>query len=151
MCFCQINTTEVVQNRPINMGRLWTKGNFVVRKILFEFLLPEQQQSVTCTNQTDVSVYPWTRSEKITFDQSFVSKHHTFSFENCCLNEKRMSKDVETFQKFGGWGTETFSDQSKTQTSCDMAVANTIHCSMSPRCSKSPHLTTVKIYHSSFM
>ena len=27
-----------------------------------------------------------------------------------------------TFHKFWGWGKNTFSEQSKTQTSCDMAV-----------------------------
>ena len=81
---------------------------------------------MTCTNQADVSAYPWTRWEKITFDQSFVSKHQTFSFENCCLGKKRRSKVVGTFHKFWGWGTETFSEQSKTQTSCDMAVIDTI-------------------------
>ena len=37
-----------------------------------------------------------------------------------------MSKVVGTFHKFWGWGTETFSEQSKTQTSCDMAVIDTI-------------------------
>ena len=31
-----------------------------------------------------------------------------------------------TFHKFGGWRTETFSEQSETQTSCDMAVIDTI-------------------------
>ena len=38
------------------------------------------------------------------------------------IPEKRRSKVVKTFQKFWGWGKETFSDQSKTKTSCDMAV-----------------------------
>ena len=32
-----------------------------------------------------------------------------------------------TFHKFWGWGTEIFSKQSKTETSCDMAVIDTIH------------------------
>ena len=32
-----------------------------------------------------------------------------------------------TFHKFGGWRTETFSEQSETQTPCDMAVIDTIH------------------------
>ena len=77
---------------------------------------------MTCTNQTDVSAYPWTRWEKITFNQSFFSKTQIFSFENCCLGEKRRSKVVGTFHKFWSWGTETFSEQSKTQASCDMVV-----------------------------
>ena len=42
------------------------------------------------------------------------------------FRQKRRSKVVGTFQKFWEWGTETFSDQSKTQTSCDMAVIDTI-------------------------
>ena len=70
--------------------------------------------------------YPWISWEKITFDQSFVSKHPTFSFENCCLGKKARPKFVGTFQIFWGWETETFSVQSKTQTSCDMAVISTI-------------------------
>ena len=81
---------------------------------------------MTCTNQTDVSAYPWKRWEKITFDQSFVSKHQTFSFENCCLGKKRRSKVVGTFHKFWGWGTETFSEQSKAQTSHGMTLTHTI-------------------------
>ena len=53
------------------------KGNFVVRKNLFEFLT----RAVTIfDNQTDVSAW-----EKVTFDQSFISKHQIFSFENCPL------------------------------------------------------------------
>ena len=37
-----------------------------------------------------------------------------------------MPNVVGTFKKFGGWVTETFSDRSKSQTPCDMAVINTI-------------------------
>ena len=82
---------------------------------------------MTWTNQADVSAYPWAYLEKITFDQSLVFKHHIFSFQNCCLGKKRRSKKVvETFQKFGGWGTETFSEQSKTQISCDITVIGTV-------------------------
>ena len=61
-----------------------------------------------------VSVYLWACWEKVTFDQSFVSKHQIFSFENCCLGKKTRSKVVGTFQKFWGWGAETFHVQSKT-------------------------------------
>ena len=32
-----------------------------------------------------------------------------------------------TFRIFGGWAAGTFSDQSKLQTLCDMAVIDTIH------------------------
>ena len=81
---------------------------------------------MTWTNQTDVSAYPWTRWEKVTFDQGFVSKHQIFLFENFCLGKKRRSKVVGTFKKFWGWGTESFSVQSKTQASCDMGVIGTI-------------------------
>ena len=77
---------------------------------------------MTHVNQTNVSAQPWTCWEKITFDQSFVSKHQILSFENCILGKKRKSKVVGTFQKFGMWGAETFSDQSTTQTPCNMAV-----------------------------
>ena len=62
---------------------------------------------MTWTNQADVSAYPWTHLEKITFDESFVfNKHQIFSFEICCLGKKRKSKIMGTFQKFWGWGTE---------------------------------------------
>ena len=33
---------------------------------------------------------------------------------------------MRTSHKFGGWRTEIFSEQSETQTSCDMAVIDTI-------------------------
>ena len=64
--------------------------------------------------------------EKITFNQSLVSKHQIFSFENFRLGGKRRSKVAGIFQKFWVLGTETFSNQSKTQTLCDMAVIDTI-------------------------
>ena len=65
---------------------------------------------MTWTNQADVSACSWTHLEKITFNQSFVFKHQIFSFENCCLDKKRRSKVVGTFQKFWGWGAETFTE-----------------------------------------
>ena len=57
---------------------------------------------MTCTNQTDVSVYPWTCYEKITFDQSFVSKDQIFSFENCRLGKEKEGQRLwEHFINFG--------------------------------------------------
>ena len=50
-------------------------------------------------NKADVSAYPWTCWEKLTFDQSFLSDHKFFSFENCCLPKKRRSKVMEIFRK----------------------------------------------------
>ena len=44
------------------------------------------------TNQSNVSTQPWTCWEKITFHQSFFSKHQILSFENCILGKK---KEVE--------------------------------------------------------
>ena len=55
---------------------------------------------MTCTNQTDVSAYPWRGWGKITFNKSFVSKHNLFLFENCCLGEKSWQV-VGKFEKFG--------------------------------------------------
>ena len=79
---------------------------------------------MTHENRTDVSAYPWTHWEKITFNQSFVSKHQMFSL--MFSGGKRRSKVVGTFKNFWDWGTETFNDQSKTQLSSDMAVIDTI-------------------------
>ena len=62
---------------------------------------------------------------ELTFDQSFVSKHQIFSFENCRLDNKRRPNVVGTFRKFLEWGAENFSDQSKIQTTCNMAVIDT--------------------------
>ena len=96
-------------------------------------------------NQTGVSAYPWTCWEKLLFDQSFLSEHQIFLFENFCLSKKRRSKVMGAFRKLGvgaGWGAETFSDWFKKQTPCEMAVIATNQwLSMSPRCSMSPHLT----------
>ena len=36
-------------------------------------------------NRTQVSAYPWTCWEKLTFDRSLLSKHQIFSFENFCF------------------------------------------------------------------
>ena len=57
-------------------------------------------------NQTQVSAYPWTCWEKLTFDQSFLSKHQIFSFENFCLSKKRSLKvmgHLENLWVGGGW------------------------------------------------
>ena len=77
--------------------------------------------SVTRANQTNVSAQPWTCWEKIFFDQGFASKHQILSFENQILGKNvegrgNISKILDV------WGVETFSDQSITQTHCDMAV-----------------------------
>ena len=77
---------------------------------------------MTRANQTNVFAQPWTWWEKITFDQSFVSKHQILSFQNCILGQKTKSKDVGTFEKFRMWRAETFRDGSRAQTPCDMAV-----------------------------
>ena len=82
---------------------------------------------MTCTNQRGVSEYLWTCWEKLTFDQSFVLERQFFSFENYRLGKKRRLKVEGIFRKFGGWGAETFSDRSKSQTPCDMAAITTIH------------------------
>ena len=37
---------------------------------------------MTCTNQTDVSEYPWSCWGKLTCSQSFVSEYQIFSFKN---------------------------------------------------------------------
>ena len=58
---------------------------------------------MTCTNQADVFAYPWTCYDKLTFDQSFVSKHQIFVFENCCFGKKKVEGrgSVGTSRKFG--------------------------------------------------
>ena len=43
-------------------------------------------------NETDVFVYPWLCCEKSTLDQSFLSKHQIFSFENCCWSKEEGRK-----------------------------------------------------------
>ena len=57
--------------------------------------------------------------------QSFVSVHQIFSFENCHLGKKRNSKVVGNLEKFWKLGEETFSDRSKSQTPCEMAIIDT--------------------------
>ena len=54
-----------------------------------------------------------------------TSTYQIFLFGNCCLGKKRRSKVVWTFTKFLEWGAETFSDWSKAQTTCNMAVIET--------------------------
>ena len=105
---------------------------------------------MTCTNQAVVSAHSWTHWEKLIFDQSFFSKYQIFSFENFYLGKKRGSEVVGIFRKFLEWGAETtFSNQSKTQATCNMAVINTnqwvsmgkrYDCLMSLHCSMLPHL-----------
>ena len=70
-------------------------------------------------------------AKKITFDLNFVfSKHQNFSFENCVWfrqkNKVKCWGDNSNILELGGTSTGTFSVQSKTQTSCDMAIIGTI-------------------------
>ena len=67
---------------------------------------------MTHANQTNVSAQPLTCWEKITFDQSFISKHQILSFDSCILlgKKEKVKGVVGTFQKFWMWGVETFSD-----------------------------------------
>ena len=48
----------------------------------------------------------------------------SFSFENYCLG-KKSQRSWGHLKNFGVGGTETFSEQSETQKSCDMAVIST--------------------------
>ena len=52
-------------------------------------------------NQTEVSAYPWSCWEKLTFDQNFPSEHQIFLFENFCLSKKRRLKVMGAFRKLG--------------------------------------------------
>ena len=54
-----------------------------------------------------------------------TSTNQIFLFGNHCLGKKRRSKLVGIFRKFLEWGAETFSDWSKTQTTCNMTVIET--------------------------
>ena len=83
-----------------------------------------------CTNQTVVSAHPWTNWEKLTFNQSFITKQHQLIKFFCLRIVSQAKKEgqrswghLENF--WSGEGAETFSDQSKTQTTCHMAVIDT--------------------------
>ena len=70
--------------------------------------------------------HPWTHWEKLNFNQSFVSKHQFFLFENCCLDNKKEDQGSwgQHLKKF--WSGEQKRNlqgpKSKTQTTCNMAV-----------------------------
>ena len=54
-----------------------------------------------------------------------TSTNQIFLFENCQSGKKKKAKVTGTFRKFLEWEEETFGDQSKTQTTCNMAVIDT--------------------------
>ena len=89
MCFCQINTTKVVQSRPIKMGWLWTKRDFVARKTYSNFSCQNSNNLWHDAQIKQWFAHPWTHWEKLTFNQSFVSKHQFFLLENCCIDNKK--------------------------------------------------------------
>ena len=105
LCFCQINTTKVVQSCPIKIGWLWTRRDFVPRKTYLNF---------SCQNSTNMhkSDSGFCTSLSTLGEINFWSKHHLktstnqiFLFKNC-LGKKRRSKVAETFRKFLEWGAE---------------------------------------------
>ena len=60
---------------------------------------------------------------EINFQLKLFLKTSNFLIWKLLFKAKKISsKVVGTFKKFEKWGTETFSDWSKTQTPCDMAV-----------------------------
>ena len=94
--------------------------------------------------------YSWTRWEKITFDQSFVSKHQFFLFENCRLGKKTRSQVVGTIKIFWGWEKQKPSLcnlKRKHLVKCLLLALisefpwKAYDCTMSLRCSMSPYLT----------
>ena len=109
-------------------------GDLEQREILWleKFIQISLARTVTCdicTNQTVVSAHPWTHWEKLTFDQSFVSKQHQlikfFHLRIVNKAKKEGQRSWGTFRKFLEWRAETFCGRSKTQTTCNMAVIDT--------------------------
>ena len=80
MRFCQINTTKVVQSHPIKMGQLWTKRDFVAGKNYSNFS-DQICNQLWLWHKSNIQWFLphhlWTNREKLTFDQSFVSKTST--------------------------------------------------------------------------
>ena len=68
-------------------------GDFEQREILWleKVIQISPARTVTICDMMHkvISAHPRTHWEKLTFDQSFVSKHHFFSFENCRLDNKK--------------------------------------------------------------
>ena len=94
MCFCQINTAKIVQSHPIKMGRLWTKRDFVARKIFPARTVTicdmHKSNSGFCTSLDMLG--------EINFQLKLFLKTSFFLFENCCLGKKIRVKVMGTFR-----------------------------------------------------
>ena len=104
---------------------------------------------MTCAHQTNVSAQPWTCWEKITFNQGFVSKHKILSFENRILGKKKSRRSWGHFKNFGsGEQKPSVTDLWHKHLAAWLLYSlnskfpwKRYDCSMSPRCSMSPHFT----------
>ena len=100
-----------------------------------------KSNSVFCTSRDTLA--------EINFRLKLSLKTSNFFVWKLLFRDKKKVEGQGAFRKFGEWAVETFSDWSKTQVPCDMAVIDPnqwvsmerFDCSMLPHCSMSPHLT----------
>ena len=124
MHFSQINTTKVVQSCPIKMRQLWTKRDFVARKTYSN----SPARTVTICDMHKSNSGFCTSLDTLgesNFQSKLCLKTSNFSISKLLFRQKNKVKGCGTFRKFLEWGAETFSDQSKTQKTCNMAVIDT--------------------------
>ena len=129
-CACISLSDKHKQNCSKSLNPASKCDDFKQREILWleKLILISPARTVTIcdvmhTSNSDLHITHW---EKLTFNQSFVSKYQLFLFENCCLDNKKEDQRSwgQHLKKF--WSGEQKRNlqgpKSKTQTTCNMAV-----------------------------
>ena len=111
------------------MGRLWTKRDFVVRNTYLKFPQIFSTRAVNICDKHESKRCFWVSFDmfgEINFQSKIRLRASNFFVWKLLSRQKKKVQGCETFRKFLGSGTETFSDRSKSQTPCNMAVIDTI-------------------------
>ena len=110
---------------PVLMALLLTKRDFVARKTYSNFSCENSNNLWHAQIKQRFSHIPGNIAlGEINFRSIRLKTSNFFNWK-LSLRHWKSSKVVGTFRNFLEWGGETFSDRSKTQTTCNMAVIDT--------------------------
>ena len=117
----------------IKMERLWTKRDLVDRETYSNFSCQNSNNLWHDEQIKQWFAHPWTHWEKLTFNQSLVSKHQFFLFENCCFDNKKAVQRSWGHLEIFWSGEQKPSVTDLRQTTCNMAVIEKVWlCSVAP-------------------
>ena len=107
MCFCQTNSTKVVQSRAIKMRRLWTKRDFVARNTYLKFPQIFTTRAVNICDKHKAKRCFWVSLDmlgEINFQSKLYLRASIFFVWKLSSRQKRRLKVVGHSENFWGWG-----------------------------------------------